>query len=142
VFQATLISWAAADSWAAASGFAASAPIARTLTGSQSSSGAYVTATLEALVEEPAPIDVGDNIGIALYRVSARSGTRSIWQLDHSPVLTFSESSRWSRQTSNRRQHRRATYSSQEARRFEPCEREFKISSQVNESLALSHVEC
>ena len=38
-------------------------------------------ATLEVLVQDPAPSDVGDNIGVARCRVSARSGTRSTRRL-------------------------------------------------------------
>src|ERR1019366_742568 len=36
------------------------------------SGDAYVTATLEALVEDASPLDVGDNVGVALYRVFSK----------------------------------------------------------------------
>ena len=45
---------------------------ARALTGSQASGDAYVTATLEALVEDASPLDVDDNVGVALYRVFSK----------------------------------------------------------------------
>jgi CheY-like chemotaxis protein/DNA-directed RNA polymerase specialized sigma24 family protein len=45
---------------------------ARALTGNQASGDAYVTATLEALVEDPAALDVSDNMGVALYRVFSK----------------------------------------------------------------------
>ena len=45
---------------------------ARALTGNQASGDAYVTATLEALVEDPAALDVNDNMGVALYRVFSK----------------------------------------------------------------------
>jgi len=45
---------------------------ARALTGSQASGDAYVTATLEALVEDSSPLDLGENLGVALYRVFSR----------------------------------------------------------------------
>ena len=45
---------------------------ARALTGSQASGDAYVTATLEALVEDPGVLDVSDNIGVALYRAFSK----------------------------------------------------------------------
>jgi DNA-directed RNA polymerase specialized sigma24 family protein len=45
---------------------------ARALTGSQASGDAYVTATLEALVEDAAPLDVSENVGVALYRVFSK----------------------------------------------------------------------
>jgi CheY-like chemotaxis protein len=45
---------------------------ARALTGSQASGDAYVTATLEALAEDSAPLEASDNIGVALYRVFSK----------------------------------------------------------------------
>jgi len=45
---------------------------ARALTGSQASGDAYVTATLEALVEDAAPLDVSENVGVALYRAFSK----------------------------------------------------------------------
>jgi CheY-like chemotaxis protein len=45
---------------------------ARALTGNQASGDAYVTATLEALVEDPAALDASDNMGVALYRVFSK----------------------------------------------------------------------
>ena len=45
---------------------------ARALTGSQAAGDAYVTTTLEALVEDSAPLDVGENVGLALYRVFSK----------------------------------------------------------------------
>lgn len=45
---------------------------ARALTGSQASGDAYVTATLEALVEDSSALDVGEDVGVALYRVFSR----------------------------------------------------------------------
>jgi CheY-like chemotaxis protein len=45
---------------------------ARALTGNQVSGDAYVTAALEALVEDPALLDVSDNTGIALFRVFSK----------------------------------------------------------------------
>src|SRR3984893_397310 len=42
---------------------------ARALTGSQSSGDAYVAATLEALVEDPAVLETGSSTRIALYRL-------------------------------------------------------------------------
>jgi CheY-like chemotaxis protein len=45
---------------------------ARALTGNQASGDAYVTATLEALVEDPASLDVSGNMGVALYRVFSK----------------------------------------------------------------------
>ena len=45
---------------------------ARALTGTQASGDAYVTAALEALAEDPAALDFGGNIGIAIYRVFSK----------------------------------------------------------------------
>ena len=48
---------------------------ARALTGSQSAGDAYVAATLEALIEDPAVLSGGASLRVALYRTFARIWT-------------------------------------------------------------------
>src|SRR5262252_111261 len=45
---------------------------ARALTGSQSAGDAYVAATLEALIEDPAVLSGGTSLRVALYRAFSR----------------------------------------------------------------------
>ena len=48
---------------------------ARALTGSQSAGDAYVAATLEALIEDPAALSAGASLRVALYRTFSRIWT-------------------------------------------------------------------